>query len=82
VNLPILAQDKANHAVYGAAVTAIVSCHSALAGAAVCVFFAVGKEAFDWWQNKRGGNHGVEFADTLATLFGGALVLLPQFVRV
>jgi hypothetical protein len=81
VNLPLLPQDKANHAVYGAAIAAVGLCYSLEVGAGLCVFFAVGKEISDWWLNRRGGNHGVEIADAAATIFGGALVLLPQVLR-
>ena len=81
MSLPVLPQDKANHAVYGAALAAIGTCHSPVAGAVLCAAFAVGKEVYDWWDNQHGGHHGVEVGDALATMFGGTLVLLPWVVK-
>ena len=81
MNLPLLPQDKANHAVYGAAAAAIGLCFSWKAGVALCMLVAIGKEVYDWWSNRNGGHHKVELADTLATMAGGALVLAPQIVR-
>lgn len=73
MNLPTLPADKANHFVYGAALACIGSFHSVIAGAALCVAFAVGKEIYDF-VSKRGNP---EPLDAVATLAGGALVLLP-----
>lgn len=81
MNLPVLAQDKANHVVYGAVATAAVSVYDMATAAAVVVLLAVGKELSDWWQNRKGGSHGVELWDAVATVAGGALVLLPQLVK-
>lgn len=74
--LPTLPADKANHAVYGAALASLGGLHSVLAGALLCVLFAVGKEAYDR-ITKRGNP---EPLDAFATLAGGALVLLPLAV--
>lgn len=81
MNLPVLAQDKANHVVYGAVAAAAVSVYDMATAAAVVVLLAVGKELSDWWQNRKGGSHGVELWDAVATVAGGALVLLPQLVK-
>jgi hypothetical protein len=82
VNLPLIPQDKANHAVYGAAIACVVSIFFGPYWAllAVCAV-AVLKEVSDWWQNKHGGSHGVELLDAAATIAGGALVLLPQLLK-
>lgn len=81
MNLPLLPQDKANHVVYGAVIAAAVSVYDVQKAAAVVMLFAVGKELSDWWQNRKGGNHGVEVMDAVATVGGGAIVLLPQFLK-
>jgi hypothetical protein len=81
VKLPLLPQDKANHVVYGAVIAAAVSVYDVQKAAAVVMLFAVGKELSDWWQNRKGGNHGVEVMDAVATVGGGAIVLLPQFLK-
>jgi len=73
MNLPTLPADKANHLAYGAALASLGGFHSILAGAALCLAFAVGKEIYDFVSKK--GNP--EPLDAAATLAGGALVLLP-----
>lgn len=79
MNLPSLPQDKANHAVYGAAIACAASLIlSPWWALLIVVAFGVLKEVSDWWQNRKGGHHGVELLDALATIAGGALVLLPQ----
>ena len=80
MNLPILPQDKANHAVYGAAIAATVSFYSPWWALGAVTAVAVGKELSDWWQNRKGGAHGIELADAVATVAGGLLVLAPQLV--
>lgn len=83
MNLPLLPQDKANHAVYGAVIACVISIFfgpwwALIAIAAVAVL----KEVSDWWQNSRnGGSHGVEFLDAAATIAGGVLVVLPQLLK-
>jgi hypothetical protein len=81
MNLPSLPQDKANHAVYGAVIAAIVSLHSIQLALIVVICVGVGKELSDWWQNRHGGHHGVEALDVVATVFGGLIVLAPQLVK-
>ena len=87
MNLPELPLDKANHAVYGAAIGCVVSFYNPTLAAAVVAALAVLKEASDAFLNYRAtgnwrtGPHGVELNDALATMFGGALVLLPQLVK-
>ena len=71
--LPTLPADKGTHLAYGAALACIGGFHSVLAGALLCVAFAVGKEAYDFITKKG----TPEPLDAAATLVGGALVLLP-----
>ena len=87
MNLPQLPTDKANHAVYGAAIACVVSFYSPIIAGAVVVALAVLKEVSDAVLNYRAtgdwktGPHGVELNDALATILGGALVLAPQLVK-
>lgn len=82
MNLPVIAQDKANHALYGALAAAIVSPFNVWWALIVVVVLGIGKEVSDWWQNARnGGNHGIELADAVATVCGGLLVLIPQIAK-
>ncbi len=94
MSIPSLPQDKANHAFYGAGIAAVVSsvailAHipgAALIAAVVVTILAFGKEANDAWINYKAtgdymhGPHGVELNDALATMAGGAFVVIPQFV--
>lgn len=72
MNLPTLPADKANHLAYGALLACVGAFHSVAAGAVLCVVFAVGKEVLD--RVRKTGQP--EPADALATIAGGALVLL------
>ena len=81
MNLPVLPQDKANHAVYGAVIAAIVSIVGLPLALLVVAAFAIGKEVYDWWRNRHGEQHGVEIMDAVATICGGLLVLAPQFIN-
>lgn len=76
MNLPVIPADKANHAVYGAALAALGGLHSLALGALLCAAFAIGKEVYD--QARKTGNP--EVLDAVATLAGGVLVLLPLAV--
>lgn len=76
MNLPVLPQDKANHAVYGAVIAAIVSLVGLPLALLVVAGFAIGKEVYDWRQNKP-----YEVMDAVATVCGGLLVLAPQFIN-
>jgi hypothetical protein len=73
MNMPTLPADKANHLAYGAALACLGGFHSVLAGALLCATFAIGKEVYD--QARKTG--APEVLDAVATLAGGALVLLP-----
>lgn len=82
--LPVIPQDKANHAVYGAVIFNIaLPFTSALLALAAVAALAVAKEAVDWLRNRRARQaglpapHGVEPLDALATLAGGAACFLP-----
>lgn len=74
--LPTISHDKAMHVVYGAALASLGALHSPETGLILCVAFAVGKEVYD----RMSGQGKPEVADALATLAGGALVLLPWVV--
>jgi hypothetical protein len=76
MRLPLLPQDKANHAVYGAVIAAIVSIVGLPLALLVVAGFALGKEVYDWRQNKQ-----PEIMDAIATVCGGLLVLAPQFIN-
>lgn len=72
--LPLLPHDKANHAVYGAAIFAAGHLAAGpVAGAALCVLLAVGKELRDR-LSRRGTPDAL---DALATVAGGALAAVP-----
>jgi len=95
MSIPSLPQDKANHAFYGAAIATVVSSAAmlmhlpspALIASIVVTLIAFGKEANDAWINYKStgdymhGPHGVELNDALATMAGGAFVVIPQFVN-
>lgn len=79
MKLPQLPADKANHVVYGAVIAALGAVAvSPLVGAALCAGFAVAKEVADRVTN----NGTPEFADAMATVAGGAVVVVPHFVGV
>lgn len=73
MNLPTLPSDKANHFVYGAALASLGGLHSLALGALLCAAVAIGKEVYD--QARKTGNP--EALDAVATVVGGAVVLLP-----
>lgn len=92
LNIPQLAQDKANHALWGGggAAVARLAAHflpqygippAAAAMAGACVV-GLAKEGLDWWLNrqavKRGERppHTVDPYDILATALGGVPVAL------
>ena len=75
--LPTIPYDKALHVVYGAALASVGALHSVEAGAILCAAFAVGKEVYD----RVSGKGNAEFADALATVAGGAVVLLPWVAK-
>lgn len=72
--LPQLPQDKANHFAYGAVLAAIGCLFSPLAGAALCVAFAVAKEVYD----RASGKGNPEILDAIATIVGGVVVISPM----
>jgi len=85
MQLPNLPQDKANHAFWGAVLASFLSFVSLDIAVTVVIAAAVLKEVADALSNLKAtgnfktGPHGVEFLDAVATLTGGALVLVPQF---
>jgi hypothetical protein len=85
--LPVLPHDKAMHVVYGAAAaSAVLSLlvlrlpgWAAIAGAgAALIAVAIGKELVD----RRSENHTADWKDAAATIFGGALVMVPACLGV
>ena len=94
MTLPNLPADKANHAIYGAAIFSAVlliasllrAPHEFITAAVVVAIVAVAKEFNDAWINYRAtgspmhGPHGVEALDAVATCFGGVLAALPVLI--
>lgn len=92
MQLPMLPQDKANHAIYGAAIalTAAVltavgfgAVHMApLVALAAAAIAGAAKEGSDWWQNRKAGAevHGVDPYDFVATAAGGLVVALAAWL--
>ena len=90
--LPMLPADKANHVLYGGLVFIVVAYLAAmighstararLAGLLAAAAFGLGKEARDWFANRKAvaageaPAHGVDGMDVLATAAGGALCWL------
>lgn len=81
--MPVIPVDKANHALYGALIACVLLFFGVEPVSALVVVAVVGalKEAADWAINRMAGLkvHGVEFLDFVATVAGGALVVLPRF---
>jgi hypothetical protein len=89
--LPIIPQDKANHAIYGAIIFCVIFVLSHLSiphyeiyvASAVVVVAAIAKELRDLWSNTQAKKknliptHGVEAWDAIATIAGGVVVLVP-----
>lgn len=95
MQLPQLPQDKANHAMYGAAIflvagaIAAMSCnaqHARFMGFCAALLFGCAKELADWLLNRRAAldgypaHHGVEGGDILATVGGAALCWIAAVV--
>lgn len=76
MNLPLVPLDKANHFIYGAIAASLGGLHSVAIGGLLCVLVAVAKEIYD----KRSGKGDPEVLDVVATVLGGAVVLLPLAV--
>lgn len=76
--LPIIDKDKANHAIYGMVIFAIVYFLFTwqIAIAVVC-FFAVGKELYD----KISGKGTPDFMDTVYTIAGGLVGLFCAIAK-
>lgn len=89
MNRLVIPSDKANHAIYGALIFALVAALASLAGqreaarmwgAGAAVLAGAAKEAWDYVRNRRAlkagmaAAHGVEGSD-LAWTAGGALVV-------
>lgn len=94
MKLPMLDADTANHAVYGAAIalaamllaTAAGLPHAALLGAGAAALFGAGKEAADYRSRRKAlaagtaPAHGVEWADFIGTVAGGAAIAAARLV--
>jgi hypothetical protein len=88
--LPLIPQDKANHAIYGAVVALAAYSvglaghipHAPVIGLAAATTVGALKELADWLLNRRAiaaglpPPHGVEFLDFAATSLGGCAVWL------
>lgn len=88
--IPLIPQDKANHAIYGAVIALAAYAvalaghnpHAAVIGLAAAATIGALKELADWLLNRRAISaglpppHGVEFWDFGATTIGGAVVCL------
>jgi hypothetical protein len=90
--LPMLPADKANHVLYGgvifiaiaylAAVVGHSPARARLAGLLAAAAFGLGKEARDWFANRKAvaageaPEHNVDSMDVVATAVGGALCWL------
>lgn len=80
---PVIAADKANHIIYGAAIALIaaVAAKDALIGFGITLLFGAGKEAADWLLNQRAikagllPTHDPDVFDFVATALGGAFTL-------
>jgi hypothetical protein len=83
--IPVLAQDKANHAVYGSAIFTAAYVVAFFAGlpalpiaAGAVIGFGVGKEIYDKLHKDK---HTPDPLDALATLAGGALCAIPLLCK-
>jgi hypothetical protein len=84
--LPLIPQDKANHAIYGAILATIILLITTYFHISNAPLISLGftsivgayKELSDWYQNKIANTqvHNVDFFDWLAASLGGALVYL------
>lgn len=81
MNLPLLPQDKANHAIYGALIALVVGVVLTREwGLVAAIGMGALKEASDYALNRRAiargelPPHGVEAYDLIATSLGGAVV--------
>jgi hypothetical protein len=95
MTLPVIPQDKANHALYGAllALAVLALCTvlgiqpAALYALGAAVIAGAGKEVVDRLENlraeKRGEPppHGVELWDALATWAGGGIVFVAAWLQ-
>jgi VanZ family protein len=74
MKLPMFSLDKANHFVYGAVITSLLTCfHDVSVGIIVCAVIALLKEFYDSMHP----SHRPEIKDAVATILGGLVVALP-----
>lgn len=90
MKLPMIPQDKANHALYGAAVYVLARAvasffapeYASVLGLVASAAFGLGKEVVDFWLNRQAAQKGQRAphtpmpADALATAAGGFLCYL------
>lgn len=77
MNLPQLAQDKANHLLYGLlAFTLAALCFGAGVASCVVIVVAAGKELYDYVHRD---SHTPDVGDFVATVTGGALGLVNHW---
>ena len=73
INIPLIAQDKANHFIYGLLTfTVTQAAFGILIAAVVTALVAAAKEGYDFLHKDV---HTPDFMDFLATVLGGALGL-------
>jgi len=80
MKLPLIAQDKANHFIYGTAVAVVAKLvfpEFAFSGLVAAVLIGLAKEAADAalnykaTKNWKTGPHSVDYKDVIATALGG-----------
>ena len=92
--LPMLPADKANHILYGAVMFMLVAylatrlgmhgTHARTVGLLAAIALGLGKEARDWYANRKAAEadqapaHNVDGMDALATAGGGCLCWLAS----
>lgn len=93
--MPIIPQDKANHALYGALVFVatffvahlLLPVYAIALALGATVVVGIAKELLDMWSNYKAKQnnilpkHGVELWDAIATIAGGVVVALPLCVK-
>lgn len=82
MKLPMLAQDKANHFVYGSVISAIGCLGSPVIGLVLVVIFGMGKEVYDTWKSQTNpGSATPDTWDAVITIVGGAVVAIPLLIK-
>jgi VanZ family protein len=78
MKLPMFSLDKANHFVYGAVITSLITYFRDVSvGIIVCVVIALLKELYDSMHQ----SHRPEIKDAVATILGGLVVASPFIAK-